>query len=194
MFHDKFSGSEEFRPPFFRVKHSSSLFSRRYVNYEREISNDFRFQEVFMSRDIIMQAIPHRDPFLFVDAIVEVDEKKIVCEKTFTGKEAFFQGHYPEYPLVPGVLLCESALQTGAVFLSQKMASDEKTFAGKMPVVAKMSDIRFRQEVRPGDTIRMTVELEDSYANAFQMSGTVTVGGKMSVKLKFTVMMVEKQD
>ncbi len=145
-----------------------------------------------MSRDVIMQAIPHRDPFLFVDRIVEIDDKKILCEKTFSGNEAFFQGHYPDYPLVPGVLLCEAALQTGAVFLSQKMETDAKKWDGKMPVVAKMSDIRFRQEVRPGQTIRMMVELEDFYANAFQMTGTVTVSEKLAVKLKFTVMMVDK--
>lgn len=145
-----------------------------------------------MAKEEVMNAIPHRDPFLFVDEILEMDEKQIVCRKTFTGQEAFFQGHYPDFPLVPGVLLCESALQAGAVFLSKKMESDSQSFAGKMPVVAKMSDIRFRQIVRPGDAILIQVVMEDYYANAFQMAGTVTVNGKMSVKLKFTVMIVEK--
>ncbi|MDO4629611.1 MAG: 3-hydroxyacyl-ACP dehydratase FabZ family protein [Planctomycetia bacterium] len=145
-----------------------------------------------MSREEVTSAIPHRDPFLFVDEIVECGENQITCKKTFTGNEDFFQGHYPDFPLVPGVILCESALQTGAVFLSKKMGADPETFANRMPVVAKMSDIRFRQVVRPGDAILMQVVLEDYYANAFQMSGTVTVNGKMAVKLKFTVMMVEK--
>ncbi|MCR5164453.1 MAG: beta-hydroxyacyl-ACP dehydratase [Thermoguttaceae bacterium] len=145
-----------------------------------------------MDREEVMAAIPHRDPFLFVDEIVEVTDTQIVCRKTFTGAEAFFQGHYPDFPLVPGVLLCEAALQTGAVFLKKRMETAEKTFEGKMPVVAKMTDIRFRQAVRPGDTVEITDVLEDAYANAFQMAGTVTVNGKMAVKLKFTVMMVEK--
>lgn len=145
-----------------------------------------------MDNSEVLQAIPHRPPFLFVDEILEVTEDQIICQKTFTGKEAFFQGHYPDFPLVPGVLLCEAALQAGAVFLSKKMAADESTFSGKMPVVAKMSDIRFRQIVRPGETVKIQVNLEDFYANAFTMNGTVTVNGKMSVKLKFTVMMVEK--
>ncbi len=146
-----------------------------------------------MDRTEVMNAIPHRDPFLFIDEIIEVTENRIVCRKTFTGEEAFFKGHYPDFPLVPGVLLCESALQAGAVFLAKKMESDTKSFAGKMPVVAKMSDIRFRQIVRPGETIVIQADLEDFYSNAFQMAGTVTVNGKMSVKLKYTVMMVEKE-
>lgn len=145
-----------------------------------------------MNREEVTTAIPHRDPFLFVDEIIECSENQIVCKKTFTGNEDFFQGHYPDFPLVPGVILCESALQTGAVFLSKKMGTDPETFANRMPVVAKMSDIRFRQVVRPGDTILMQVALDDYYANAYQMNGTVTVNGKMAVKLKFTVMMVEK--
>ena len=67
------------------------------------------------------------------------------------------------------VLLCEAALQTGAVFLKKRMETAEKTFEGKMPVVAKMTDIRFRQVVRPGDTVEITDVLEDAYANAFQL-------------------------
>ncbi len=145
-----------------------------------------------MKQEEVIAAIPHRSPFLFVDEIVECGEKRIICKKTFTGNEDFFQGHYPDFPLVPGVILCESALQTGAVFLSKKMITAPETFANRMPVVAKMSDIRFRQVVRPGDTILMEVALDDYYANAYQMTGSVTVNGKMAVKLKFTVMMVEK--
>lgn len=145
-----------------------------------------------MDRSEVMSAIPHRDPFLFVDEILETSEDQILCRKVFSGDEAFFQGHYPDFPLVPGVLLCEAALQTGAVFLARKMESAGEVFAEKMPVVAKMSDIRFRQIVRPGDSILIQVKIEDSYANAFQMVGSVTVDGKLAVKLKFTVMIVDK--
>ena len=70
-----------------------------------------------MNREQILRAIPHRDPFLLVDAVVEQDESRIVCTKTFSGKEDFFAGHYPGYPLVPGVLLCEAAMQAGAILL-----------------------------------------------------------------------------
>ena len=66
----------------------------------------------------IHAAIPHREPFLLLDEIVERDERRIVCRKTFRGDEYFYAGHYPGFPLTPGVLLCEAAMQAGAVLLS----------------------------------------------------------------------------
>ena len=68
-----------------------------------------------MTIEDIQSAIPHRSPFLLIDKIIEQTEERIVCQKKFTGDEFWYQGHYPEYPLTPGVLLCESALQAGAV-------------------------------------------------------------------------------
>ena len=69
----------------------------------------------------ILNAIPHRPPFLYVDTIVERKEDGIVCRKTFEPDEYFFAGHYPNFPLVPGVILCEAAMQAAAVFLSEKL-------------------------------------------------------------------------
>ena len=69
----------------------------------------------------ILNAIPHRPPFLYVDTIVERKEDGIVCRKTFEPDEYFFVGHYPDFPLVPGVILCEAAMQAAAVFLSEKL-------------------------------------------------------------------------
>jgi len=100
-----------------------------------------------MSRSEILAAIPHRPPFLLVDEIVEQDEQRILCRKTFTPDEWFFAGHYPEYPVVPGVLLCEAAMQAGAVLLAQHLdATDEQ-----VPVAARMQDVRFKRMVRPGE-------------------------------------------
>ena len=75
-----------------------------------------------MSRQEILAAIPHREPFLLVDEIVERGAARIVCTKTFSGDEDFFAGHYPGYPLVPGVLLCEAAMQSGAILLCRPLA------------------------------------------------------------------------
>ncbi len=72
-----------------------------------------------MSRQQILAAIPHREPFLLVDEIIDWTDSQIVGSKMFTGREDFFAGHYPGYPLVPGVLLCEAAMQCGAILLSQ---------------------------------------------------------------------------
>ena len=79
-----------------------------------------------MSQEKILASIPHRPPFLLVDEIVEQSESKIVGVKLFTGEEDFFKGHYPEFPLVPGVLLCEAAMQCGAILLSQLIRRRER--------------------------------------------------------------------
>jgi len=92
-----------------------------------------------MSLEEILAAIPHRPPFLLVDEIVERSEQRIVCRKTFRGDEYFYAGHYPGYPITPGVLLCEAAMQAGAILLAHVVAAEP----GKVPVVAKMSAVRF---------------------------------------------------
>src|SRR5438874_10764042 len=102
-----------------------------------------------MTLDLIHTAIPHRAPFLLVDEIVEQTDARILCRKTFTGDEFFFAGHYPGFPLVPGVLLCEAAMQAGAILLSRHLSAETKG----VPVATRMNDVKFKQMVRPGDTI-----------------------------------------
>ncbi|SHH19836.1 3-hydroxyacyl-ACP dehydratase FabZ [Tepidibacter thalassicus] len=105
--------------------------------------------------DQIKEIIPHRYPFLLVDKIVELEEgKKAVGIKNVTLNEPFFQGHFPEYPLMPGVLIVEAMAQVGAVAM---MSVEENK--GKLGVFTGIDKVRFRREVRPGDTLRMEVEL-----------------------------------
>ncbi len=134
-----------------------------------------------MSRQQILAAIPHRDPFLLVDEIVEWTESRIECTKKFTGEEDFFAGHYPDYPLVPGVLLCEAAMQCGAILLSKHLEGTD----GKVPVATRMNDVRFKRMVRPGETLRMEVELTEQLAGAFFLKAKVTVEGKVAVRFRF---------
>jgi 3-hydroxyacyl-[acyl-carrier-protein] dehydratase len=134
-----------------------------------------------MNRQQILDAIPHRDPFLLVDEIVEWTDSRIECTKVFTGDEEFFAGHYPNFPLVPGVLLCEAAMQCGAILLSKQL-EDVK---GKVPVATRMNDVRFKRMVRPGETIRMEVELTERLASAFFLTAKVSVEGKVAVRFQF---------
>ena len=134
-----------------------------------------------MSREQIYDAIPHREPFLLVDEILEWTDSRIVCTKLFSGREEFFAGHYPDYPLVPGVLLCEAAMQCGAILLSRHFA-DAK---GKVPVATRINDVRFKRIVRPGETIQMEVDLTERLADAFFLKAKVTVGGKVAVRFQF---------
>jgi 3-hydroxyacyl-[acyl-carrier-protein] dehydratase len=128
----------------------------------------------------IHAALPHRPPMLLVDEIVERTEKRIVCRKTFRAEEFFFQGHYPDFPLVPGVILCESAMQAGAILLSQFLVSGKG-----VPVATRMNEVKFKNMVRPGDTIEMTVELVERLANAFFLKAKVTKQGKLAVSFEF---------
>lgn len=134
-----------------------------------------------MSLEQILAAIPHRPPMLLLDSIVEWEEKRIVCERTFREGEFFFQGHYPNFPLVPGVILCEAAMQAGAVLLS-KHATGEG-----VPVAGRLNDVKFKRMIRPGDTIRIETVLDERMGDAFFLSAKVTCEGKPAVTLSFAV-------
>jgi 3-hydroxyacyl-[acyl-carrier-protein] dehydratase len=137
-----------------------------------------------MTTPSILEAIPHRPPFLLVDEIVELDEQRIVCRKTFTGDEFWFAGHYPDYPLTPGVILCEAAMQAGAILLAQQMYGTDG-----VPVATRMNDVRFKKMVRPGDTIQLDVAITDRVSNAYYLTGKVTVDGQLAVRLNFACTM-----
>jgi len=144
-------------------------------------TSDYNYYRHRMNKQKIYDAIPHREPFLLVDEILEQSEDKIVCTKVFTGEEDFFAGHYPGFPLVPGVLLCEAAMQCGAILLSKKFADVE----GKVPVATRLNNVRLKRMVRPGDLLRMEVTLDDKLSDAFFLTGKVTVEGKMAVRFEF---------
>ena len=140
-----------------------------------------------MSREQILSAIPHRPPMLLVDEVVEWHDQRIVCRKSFVPDEWFFQGHYPDYPLVPGVILCEAAMQAGAVLLS-KFAT-----AAGVPVAGRLNDVKFKRMVRPGDTVLLDVTLDERIGDAFFLSAKVTCEGKAAATLSFVVTMAKRE-
>jgi 3-hydroxyacyl-[acyl-carrier-protein] dehydratase len=133
-----------------------------------------------MNPSEIEAGIPHRPPMLLIDEIVERSENRIICRKTFRADEFFFQGHYPGFPLAPGVILCECAMQAGAILLSQFL-----TDGNGVPVATRMNEVKFKNMVRPGDTIEITVELVERLANAFFLKAKVTKTGKLAVSFEF---------
>ncbi|MBL9090041.1 MAG: 3-hydroxyacyl-ACP dehydratase FabZ [Planctomycetaceae bacterium] len=142
-----------------------------------------------MSLEAVQAAIPHRDPFLLVDEIVAQDERTIHCRKTFTGDEYFYRGHYPAYPITPGVLLCEAGMQAGAVLLSKQTAATP----GKVPVATRIDSVRFKRMVRPGDVIDIEVELVERLADAFFMKAKVSCGGQVAARFEFACTLAEPQ-
>jgi 3-hydroxyacyl-[acyl-carrier-protein] dehydratase len=133
-----------------------------------------------MSLPEIEAAIPHRSPMLLVDEIVARTDNAIVCRKTFRAEEFFFQGHYPGHPLVPGVILCEAAMQAGAILLSAFLQDQ----AG-VPVATRLNDVKFKQMVRPGDTVELAVTLNERVSEAFFLTAKVTCAGKLAVRFEF---------
>jgi 3-hydroxyacyl-[acyl-carrier-protein] dehydratase len=138
-----------------------------------------------MTQNAIKSAIPHREPFLLIDEIVEQSNNRIICRKRFTGDEFWYRGHYPDFPLTPGVLLLESAMQAGAVLLAQVV----KDNPDKVPVVSRINNVKFKAMVRPGDMILLEVELTERLAGAFFMNAKVSVGDTAAVTFDFACKM-----
>ena len=134
-----------------------------------------------MTRDDIQQLIPHRDPFLWLDEVVELTETRIHARKFLSPDLPVFSGHYPNFPVLPGVLQLEAAMQAGAVLI----AKTTTMAPGKVPVATRINNVQFRRMVRPGETLDIEVELTERMANAFFLTGKVSVGGQVSVRLEF---------
>ncbi len=139
-----------------------------------------------MTREAIEIAIPHRSPMLLLDEIVERSEQEIVCRKTFRADEFFFQGHYPTQPVTPGVILCEAAMQAGAVLLAGQMPADA---SNGVPVATRLNHVKFKRMIMPGDTVDFRVKLEETMANAFFMSARAVCRGKLAMSCDFACTM-----
>src|SRR4030043_68170 len=136
----------------------------------------------------ILNAIPHRPPFLFVDRIVELSGTKIRTAKDIRADEPVFAGHYPGPPIMPGALICESIFQTGAILLSKMMGG----MTGGIPVLARVNNAKCRSIVKPGSTLDIEAELVEKVSNAYYMKGKASVGGKTSVTVEFTVTLAKE--
>ena len=142
-----------------------------------------------LTKEEICRLIPHRDPFLWIDEVVKETEGGLVARKYVLPDLDVFHGHYPGRPVLPGVLLCEAAMQAGAVLIARQgltRADDATDLAtGRVPVATRINNVKFRQIVRPGDTLEIAVEMTERLADAFFLSAKVKVAGKTAVQLEF---------
>ncbi len=130
----------------------------------------------------IKEIIPHRYPFLLVDRIVELEEgKRAIGLKNVTANEEFFNGHFPEFPVMPGVLIVEALAQVGAV-----AALSLEQNKGRLALFAGIDHCRFKKQVVPGDTLRLEVELVKMRGPIGKGKGVATVDGQVACEVELT--------
>jgi 3-hydroxyacyl-[acyl-carrier-protein] dehydratase len=125
-----------------------------------------------LNMEDIMRILPHRFPILLVDKVIERDEKKIVAIKNVTISEIFFLGHFPEYPIYPGVLIIEGMAQTAGLLL---LKPDQKA----VPLFLGIDSARFKSPVRPGDVLRYEVEIVENKLNVVKVKAKASVDDRI---------------
>jgi beta-hydroxyacyl-ACP dehydratase FabZ len=137
----------------------------------------------------IYKSIPHRYPFLLVDRIVEMDSnEKVVGIKNVTINDNFFQGHFPNRPVMPGVLICEAMAQVGAIFAHNARGgmTDDKVF-----VLTGLDNVKFKRPVEPGDQLRMELTCLKRRGSFWKMQGIASVDGKLVAQAEISAMEVD---
>jgi 3-hydroxyacyl-[acyl-carrier-protein] dehydratase len=132
----------------------------------------------------VTDLIPHRAPFLWVDSMIEYGKSTLTTEKHISKDLEVFKGHYPEHPILPGVLLCEALFQTGALLIALLLKESKDIHKG-VPVLTRVEGIKFKRPVGPGDTIRMKVALKETLGGAWFLKGTLRVKEKVAVQVNF---------
>ncbi|RBP04766.1 3-hydroxyacyl-ACP dehydratase FabZ [Rossellomorea aquimaris] len=137
----------------------------------------------------IKEIIPHRYPFLLVDRILEVEDgKKAVGIKNVTANEEFFNGHFPDYPVMPGVLIVEALAQVGAVAMLK--VEDNR---GRLAFFTGIDKCRFKRQVKPGDQLRLEVEMIRFKGPIGKGKGVATVDGEVACELEMMFALGDKQ-
>jgi 3-hydroxyacyl-[acyl-carrier-protein] dehydratase len=127
--------------------------------------------------NMIQNILPHRYPFLFVDRVIEVSEKRAVAIKNVTLDEPYFQGHFPGHPIMPGVLIIEAMAQAGGV-----VALNMSDNIGKLAYFLSINNARFRRPVVPGDVLRIEVDFVRAKLSVIQVHGVAKVGDDVAAE------------
>ena len=142
--------------------------------------------DIMAIRDIL----PHRYPMLLVDAIVELEQERIVGIKNVTANEPFFSGHFPDFPVMPGVLIVEAMAQVAGVLVLMSIP-DRKN---KLVLLASIEQAKFRKPVRPGDQLRMEMKLTHRKASVAKMHGKATVNGSVVAEAELMCVLQDRKD
>jgi beta-hydroxyacyl-ACP dehydratase FabZ len=138
----------------------------------------------------IRDILPHRFPFLLVDRIVEMEPERIVGIKNVTANEPFFQGHFPDFPVMPGVLIVEAMAQAAGVLVLKNM--DDRH--NKLVLLVAIENARFRRPVVPGDVLRMEMKVLKRKASVAKMAGVATVDGQVVAEVEVMCKLADKEE
>lgn len=137
----------------------------------------------------ILNFLPHRYPFLLIDRILEIDpDKKIVGVKNVSFNENFFQGHFPNKPVMPGVLICEAMAQCGAIFAHTARGGMNEN---KLFVLTGLDRVKFKRPVEPGDQLRIEMTCLKRRGPFWKMAGVATVEGSLVAQAEISAMEIE---
>jgi UDP-3-O-[3-hydroxymyristoyl] N-acetylglucosamine deacetylase/3-hydroxyacyl-[acyl-carrier-protein] dehydratase len=137
----------------------------------------------------ILQVLPHRYPFLLVDRILEIEEgKRVVGLKNVTINEPFFQGHFPGHPIMPGVLIIEAMAQTGGMLLMRTVSDP----SSKVVYFMSLDNVKFRRPVKPGDALRLELEVLQIRGTMCKMRGVATVDGQVVTEAEMAAMVRDR--
>lgn len=140
----------------------------------------------------IEELIPHREPFLLVDQVVEFDKenRSIITEKIFTANMGVFKGHYPGNPIVPGVFLSEAIFQSGAILMA--LLNQDLDANNLVPVLTRIGGAKFKRFAGPDDTVTIKVTVVETISSATIFKGKLYIDDKIAVQIDFTCAMIEK--
>jgi 3-hydroxyacyl-[acyl-carrier-protein] dehydratase len=138
----------------------------------------------------IRTILPHRYPFLLVDRILELEAERIVGIKSVTLNEPFFIGHFPDFPVMPGVLIVEAMAQVAGVLVLKSIADRHK----KLVLLAAIENARFRKPVVPGDTLRLEMTVIKRKASVAKMAGRATVDGQLVAEAEVMCKLADKEE
>ena len=132
-----------------------------------------------MNREEIITILPHRENMLLLDDVESIDDTA-VGHYIVRGDEFFLKGHFPDNPIVPGVILCEILAQSACVLMRDAMSE------GNLPVYTGLNNVKFRSPVKPGDTVETRCHIKRAKHPFYFAEGTVTVGGRLCVSAEFS--------
>jgi 3-hydroxyacyl-[acyl-carrier-protein] dehydratase len=147
-------------------------------------------KDIEIDRQRIMEMIPHRDPFLMIDKVVDVvSNERAVGIKNVSGDEYYFKGHFPARPVMPGVLIIEAMAQTAAVLVVHTLGPESE---GKLVYFMSVDKAKFRRPVMPGEVLHVHVTKQQNHRNVWKFEGEAKVDGRLAAEATFAAMILDR--